>query len=116
MKIARVLWSNGEKSLELSVGETSIGRGTESSIKLSDAEVSRNHAELNWDGERLTIRDLASSNGTCIDKRSVGEEPTELKDQDIFYCGTSQLQVSIETAGLSDSPTVVISDRKTQVD
>ena len=44
----------------------SIGRSPENVVVIPDAGVSRTHAELRKEGNRLILRDLQSSNGTYI--------------------------------------------------
>jgi len=44
----------------------SIGRSPENIIVLPDQEVSRKHAELTMDGDRLMLKDLQSKNGTYL--------------------------------------------------
>lgn len=45
---------------------TVIGRAPECDLVLSSTHVSRRHAEVVWDGERFTITDLGSLNGTNV--------------------------------------------------
>lgn len=45
-------------------GPTKVGRALECQISIPEARLSREHAELHFDGERLVVRDLDSSNGT----------------------------------------------------
>ena len=44
----------------------SIGRGQGNIVVIPDQEVSRNHAELSFDGDKLLLKDLKSSNGTFV--------------------------------------------------
>ena len=44
----------------------SIGRGPGNIVVIPDQEVSRNHAELSFDGDKLLLKDLKSSNGTFV--------------------------------------------------
>ncbi|MEI6223786.1 MAG: FHA domain-containing protein [Deltaproteobacteria bacterium] len=43
-----------------------LGRGAASAIRLDDPCVSRNHARLDLEGERVTVRDLGSRNGLWL--------------------------------------------------
>jgi hypothetical protein len=43
-----------------------IGRSPENVVVIPDPEVSRKHASLNFDGRRITLRDLGSSNGSFV--------------------------------------------------
>jgi hypothetical protein len=58
---------------ELDKKEIIIGRDIANDIVLNDAEVSRRHAHLIQEGNRYTIEDLNSTNGTYIDgQRLIG--------------------------------------------
>ena len=64
---------------------TLIGRSPECDVFLDDVTVSRRHAELLHDGERYTIRDLGSLNGTFVNRERV--ESAELQDDDEVQVG-----------------------------
>ncbi len=53
----------------LRVGKLSLGRSPENDLPLDDAQISRQHAELGWDGARCTVTDLGSRNGTFVNGR-----------------------------------------------
>jgi diguanylate cyclase (GGDEF)-like protein len=60
---------------ELPVGVTVAGRDLEGSpLSFSDRGVSRRHAEISFDGEKVTLRDLGSTNGTYVNGRRISEE------------------------------------------
>ena len=44
----------------------SIGRSPENVVVIPDPEVSRKHASLSFDGSRITLKDLGSSNGSFV--------------------------------------------------
>ena len=44
----------------------SIGRSPENVVVIPDPEVSRKHASLSFDGNRITLKDLGSSNGSFV--------------------------------------------------
>ncbi|HZO49163.1 MAG TPA: FHA domain-containing protein [Gaiellaceae bacterium] len=68
---------------------TLIGRTPECDIFLDDVTVSRRHAELLREGDRFTIRDLGSLNGTFVNRRRV--ESAELHDDDEVQIGKYRL-------------------------
>ena len=64
---------------------TLIGRAPDSDVFLDDVTVSRRHAELLHEGDRFTIRDLGSLNGTFVNRQRV--EAAELHDDDEVQVG-----------------------------
>ena len=48
------------------VDEILIGRGKEASLRIFDETASRRHAAIRFDGERVVIVDLDSTNGTIV--------------------------------------------------
>jgi hypothetical protein len=65
--------------------QTLIGRSPECDIFLDDVTVSRRHAELVTEGERYTIRDLGSLNGTFVNRKRI--ESVDLEDDDEVQIG-----------------------------
>ncbi len=48
---------------------TEVGRDAGCGLRIEDLAVSGRHARLVWDGERWSVRDLGSTNGTRLDGR-----------------------------------------------
>jgi transcriptional regulator with PAS, ATPase and Fis domain len=55
----------------LSSGRIVLGRGSTTPFDLEDARISREHAEVRFDGARWHVRDLGSHNGTFVDTKRV---------------------------------------------
>ena len=53
------------------VGATTVGRGADCELRIDDDSLSRRHARIVVDGNRVTIEDLGSRNGTRVQGRSV---------------------------------------------
>ena len=68
---------------------TLIGRSPDCHVFLDDVTVSRRHAELLRDGDRFTIRDLGSLNGTFVNRRRI--EAADLDDDDEVQVGKSRM-------------------------
>jgi pSer/pThr/pTyr-binding forkhead associated (FHA) protein len=67
---------------------TTIGRGPDRAIRIDDPRVSRNHAVVRRDGERWTITDEGSSNGTRRNgTRITATTPVQLTDGDEIGIG-----------------------------
>jgi DNA-binding winged helix-turn-helix (wHTH) protein len=66
-------------------GETLVGRGTECGIRLPSTRVSRVHARLRTEGERVLLEDAGSKNGTWVNReRREGAAPLEDGDEVLF--------------------------------
>ncbi len=74
---------------EIREGITSIGRAKENDFVISDALVSRLHAQIRLDGERCTIRDLGSGNGTFLNGERIDRE-MRLHPGDVVRIAESQ--------------------------
>ena len=85
------------KSAELTGERLTIGREPGIELELTDDEISRRHAAVMISGERATIEDLGSRNGTYVDGRRIGE-PTELKGGETIKAGQTEIFVSTEPA------------------
>jgi DNA-binding winged helix-turn-helix (wHTH) protein len=83
-----LLW--GERLVPLAAGETLVGRDPGCTLTIPSGLVSREHARIVVDGERVTLLDLGSKNGTLVDgRRAAGEVP--LADGDEVRIGPALL-------------------------
>jgi pSer/pThr/pTyr-binding forkhead associated (FHA) protein len=78
------------------LGSQIIERSSTVDVSIPSDLVSRHHAELYWDGERLRIRDLGSRNGTAVNGNPVVDW-VDLRDGDVILFGT--IQGVIEVGG-----------------
>jgi DNA-binding response OmpR family regulator len=60
---------------------TTLGRSRNGDVFILDRRASRRHAEVRWDGETSTLRDLGSANGTFLNGRRI-TTPQVLRDGD----------------------------------
>jgi predicted component of type VI protein secretion system len=75
----------------LSRSVCTIGRGSSNDLVLADPAVSRKHAVLRWDGARLQIDDVGSSNGLMVNGRRA--ESATLENGDSIAIGNCELVV-----------------------
>ncbi len=87
--VVRVGGGRAGERFALVGARTLIGRSPECDVFLDDVTVSRRHAELIQAGERFTIRDLGSLNGTFVNRHRV--EAIELHDDDEVQVGKYRL-------------------------
>ncbi len=59
-----------------------IGRETDSDIQIDDRQVSRQHAEIAYQNNIYTIRDMGSKNGTFLNGRPITTEPQPIRNGD----------------------------------
>lgn len=72
--------------------EVVMGRGAACTVCLGDAEASRAHARIVFDGVQASLEDLHSKNGTCLNGRPVDKAP--LANGDTILIGGTRLTVS----------------------
>lgn len=86
-------------------GKTLFGRGSECTVRLDDAEVSRKHATISVDGETVIIRDEGSANGTFVNDQRI-EGAVALSNGDRIRIG--QVVMVLQVADVEDvTPTVL---------
>jgi DNA-binding CsgD family transcriptional regulator len=62
---------------DLAPGRFLLGRSSTCDCVVSDASVSRRHAEIAVEGESVTVRDLDSLNGTFVNEKRVRSEQVQ---------------------------------------
>src|SRR5512141_2555797 len=88
-----------------------IGRDTSSNIAINDAEISRKHARLTFQGGKYVIEDLGSTNGTFVNGQRLAS-PAVLKSGDVVSLGEQIVLMYEALAG--DPGATVMSARKSQ--
>jgi predicted component of type VI protein secretion system len=84
---------SASNTLKLTDGVTTIGRHDDCVIRIKSSQVSRRHCEVFEVAQKLTIRDLGSSNGTFVNgKRVVGQQVLKLGDE--LTVGSVSLRVA----------------------
>lgn len=83
-----VLWQG--MTFALGQGENVLGRVEEGAVFVEDASVSRRHARIVVDGEKATLEDLGSRNGTWLGSKRL-TEPTPLENGASFRLGSALL-------------------------
>ena len=105
----------GTRSVAIELGSVcSIGRGTQNTIILEDASVSRKHAIIDCHSSNdCYVTDAGSRNGTFINDVRVGAR-TRLRHGDCLRIGEVPMKVlfaetsEVDTQSIGASPTVVI--------
>jgi len=69
-----------------------VGRSAESDLPLADRFLSRRHARLFREGDRVLVEDLGSQNGTYVNEERI-YAPAELRPGDVVRVSTSLITV-----------------------
>lgn len=99
-RVSLLLQDGSSRTYLVHEGSNILGRSNDSDFRLPDTGVSRQHAEITWDGQVAVLVDLQSTNGT-----TVNDEPVEnwmLADGDVITLGHSSIEVRI--IGGEDQP------------
>jgi hypothetical protein len=96
-----LVWGGKSHGLRLADGQHRVGRAHDNEVQVPDARVSKYHAVLRVEGERLFVSDLGSTNGTEVDGHPVGREEVEASaSSTVRFAGTI-----LRRAGVSPSTT-----------
>jgi DNA-binding winged helix-turn-helix (wHTH) protein len=82
----------GERRYPLKEGENILGRAEDCEVRLELASISRHHAVIVVDGDRIALRDLRSKNGTFVGGRRI-EGTVDVSDRRQIRLGSVTLIV-----------------------
>ena len=86
------------KSVPIRGGKLVIGRGPECQLRVGSSMVSRSHASIERRGHRFFLRDLASTNGSLLNGRTVRDREVELADGDRVQIGPLTFALAVGEA------------------
>lgn len=69
-----------------------LGRDKSVEIQIEDANVSRQHAQITREGDKMYIQDLGSRNGTFLNDENIGGERKLLEKEDMIKLGGTILK------------------------
>jgi serine/threonine protein kinase len=76
------------RELRLRRGATTVGRDPDNVLVANDAQVSRHHAEIQFDGTSWNLLDLQSTNGTFVNEQRIWPgQPRRLQPGDVVRFG-----------------------------
>lgn len=84
------------RQIPLMRGKSILGRGTEADIRLEDEMISRKHSEISWDGTKITLRDLDSTNGTFVDGVALTGHPKGITPENRLQIGKMVLKIDFK--------------------
>jgi pSer/pThr/pTyr-binding forkhead associated (FHA) protein len=91
-----------ERSCELKVGKTTIGRVEDNAFQIPEPSVSSHHCEISLLGTVVSVKDLDSTNGTFIDGNPVKE--AVLKSGQTLRLGQVELRFENGAPGAPAAP------------
>lgn len=99
------------RRFRLNNGVNTVGRqGTD--VLITEATISRNHAQITLTNGSVTVEDLGSSNGTKVgDLRLSANQPTGAPTGTVLKFGNWQARLEIGGPSAASDKTVVVSDR-----
>ncbi len=117
--------SGEQRTIKLDADKITFGRGSEAEVRINDESLSRLHAAIYRDGERVWIVDQGSTNGTYVNDIPAASSGTPLKNGDRIRIGNNTvlsvevLEPSAKASGIVNaSPQVVapsISDKPASI-
>lgn len=95
----------GSKEIRIENPKSTFGRGSEAEFRFADDGLSRLHASLYVDGDRVWIVDENSSNGTFVNGLRVAPSGTPLRSGDAIKIGNSTvLNIRISEKAAEQAP------------
>ncbi|RNE48155.1 DUF3662 and FHA domain-containing protein [Corynebacterium alimapuense] len=91
--VSLLLQDGSSRTFLIKEGSNIIGRSNDADLRLPDTGVSRQHAEITWDGHDAVLVDLESTNGTTVNDMPV--DNWLLADGDVITVGHSHIEVRI---------------------
>ncbi len=91
--VSLLLQDGSSRSYLVQEGSNIIGRANDADLRLPDTGVSREHAEIMWNGHDAVLVDLESTNGTTVNDTPV--DNWLLADGDVITVGHSNIEVRI---------------------
>jgi hypothetical protein len=89
----RLVGSDG-RQYSIAMGSTVLGRGEAAQVRIADVGISRQHARVDFDGARVVITDLGSTNGTAVNGSRVNA--AALHPGDTVQIGTTTLTFRLD--------------------
>jgi DNA-binding winged helix-turn-helix (wHTH) protein len=96
----RVRLFSEDREIVLREGENILGRDEDAAVRIDSATASRRHARILVAGERATLEDLGSRNGTYHGGERI-TKPQPLRDGDEIRIGRTVLTVRVTRGGLT---------------
>jgi DNA-binding winged helix-turn-helix (wHTH) protein len=77
----------GDREFDLREGENIVGRESDAGVRINSSSISRRHARIILSGDRITLEDLGSKNGTSMGGKRI-HTIHPLSDGEVIVFGT----------------------------
>jgi len=94
--------------------QLTIGRDSNNGVAINDAEVSRKHSRLTFQGGKYVLEDLGSTNGTFVNGQRLAG-PVVLKAGDVVSLG-EQIVLMYDAINVDTGATIAVSRKSARVD
>jgi len=102
MAVLIVMSGNAKgRRLEINRRRVTLGRATDNLVELDDTSVSAHHCSVSRDGQKYTLKDLNSTNGTRLNGAPVTE--SRLKPRDLITAGGIEIMFDGDDVEVDDS-------------
>jgi diguanylate cyclase (GGDEF)-like protein len=98
----------------LKAGKNTLGRGPDNDIVIVDDSVSRQHAEIDCQADRLVLRDLGSKNGTFVNQARISRAHL-LKSGDQIHIGQRLVRLFQRNTNSLAAPSDDLSETKPRI-
>src|SRR6266571_4125342 len=103
MEVTLIIHSvHGAREVPLTGSRLTLGRAEPADVVINDQSLSRVHASINRDGDRVWIIDEGSTNGSLVNGAAVPASGTPLRDDDEIYLGNTTVVVSFSQSVSTD--------------
>jgi pSer/pThr/pTyr-binding forkhead associated (FHA) protein len=93
----------GAREVPFTGSRLTLGRTDASDIVINDGSLSRVHASINRDGDRVWVIDEGSMNGTSVNGEPVSAAGAPLHDGDEIYLGETTIVVHLQQPASGDA-------------
>ena len=87
------------RTYELTLGRTTVGRGDQNILVISDASLSAQHCEILVNGAEVIVRDLGSRNGTFVNGVKLTNQQSQLRSGQTVRFGSVEARLELNGQG-----------------
>ena len=93
------------RTYELILEKTTVGRGDQNTLVISDASLSALHCEILVNGAEVIVRDLGSRNGTFVNGAKLTNQQSQMKSGQSVRFGAVEARLELDGHGEASDDT-----------